>query len=64
MTTIKEEYIDKTLGIVAGVMFLVVGIVAFLTGLSKVGAVILGIMGIGGFALVFRKPHNGDSATQ
>ncbi len=62
MTNIKEEYIDKTLGIIAGIMFLVVGIAAFLTDLSKVGAIILGIMGIGGFVLVFRKPRNGDKA--
>ncbi len=62
MTNIKEEYIDKTLGIVAGVMFLMVGIIAFLTDLSKVGAIILGVLGIGGFVLVFRKTRNGDKA--
>ena len=62
MTNIKEEYIDKTLGIVGGVMFLVIGIVAFLTDLSKVGAIILGVLGIGGFVLTFRRPRNGDKA--
>ncbi len=60
MTNIKEEYIDKTLGIVAGVMFLMVGIIAFLTDLSKVGAIILGTLGIGGFVLAFRKTRDGD----
>ena len=63
MTKIQEEHVDKTLGIVAGVMFLAVGTVAFLTDLSKVGAIILGILGIGGFILAFRRPQKRDSAT-
>ncbi len=60
MSNKHEEYIDRTLGMFAGVMFLVIGIIAFLTDLSKVGAVLLITMGIGGSILTFRKPRNGD----
>ena len=61
MANSEKAYIDRALGIGGGVVFLVVGIVAFLTDLSRIGAVILIVLGIGGFILAFKRPRNEDS---
>ncbi len=60
MANSEDTSIDKALGIVGGVIFLVIGIIAFLTDLSRIGAVILIILGIGGFILAFKKSRNED----
>jgi len=50
----QEEFINKTLGVSAAIIFVLLGIVALLTELNRVGATILVLLGIGGFALVYR----------
>ena len=50
----QEEFINKTLGVSAAIIFVLLGIVALLTDLNRVGATILVLLGIGGFALVYR----------
>ncbi|MFC2034021.1 hypothetical protein ACFLTT_01265 [Chloroflexota bacterium] len=53
----QETLIDKTLGISGAIIFLVLGIIALLTNLNLVGAILLILMGVGGFILVY---HNLD----
>ncbi len=58
MTELKEEPISKAVSILAGVMFLVEGLLAYITGMNVVAAAILVIMGIGGLILSFRRPRD------
>ena len=60
MTDKKEEPVSKAITILAGVMFLVEGVFAYVTGLSIVAAVILAILGIGGLIFTFRRPKGED----
>ncbi len=56
----KDEPVSKAITILAGAMFLVEGAAAYLTGMSKVAAVILVAIGIAGLTLAFRRPRGED----
>ena len=60
MTRKQEEPVSKAITLLAGVMFLVEGVTAYITGLNIVAAIILVIMGIGGLIFVFRRPRGED----
>ncbi|MFC1873920.1 hypothetical protein ACFLYX_01315 [Chloroflexota bacterium] len=60
MAELNEEPISKAVSIMAGVMFLVEGILAYITGMNIIAAVILILMGIGGLVLSFKHPPGKD----
>ncbi len=60
MTKKQEEPVSKGITLLAGVMFLVEGVAAYITGLNVVAAIILVIMGTGGLIFVFRRPRDED----
>ena len=47
--------VSRTIWLIAGVMWLLEGIVAYITDLNKVGGIILILIGIGGFIAAFRR---------
>jgi len=54
--------VSRGMTIFAGVMFLVEGVMAFITNLNMVAAVLLILMGVGGIVIAFRRPRGEDAS--
>lgn len=53
--------VSRTIWLIAGVMWLVEGVVAYITDLNKIGAIILVVIGIGGLTAAFRRERREDA---
>jgi len=60
MKSRQTQYTDRMLCVAGGAIFLVVGIIAYITDMYKVGAIILVTFGIGGIIIAFRRPGSKD----